>query len=236
MRLKTEWLGIERQERNDSTARRETQIKYLCYLPSVPAGHHFALASREIPTDASMKIKEMPMQCSIDLFPKLRAEMLDKKRMWRFATANAGIQDRNPVHKRKEILRAWTVDPKHFCIVQTEDCNRSRSYSELSWRATLRCALLAHHIRGSLGAQLICSTKRKLAGAWIAHPRRCSFGMPRNPGTSKSHCPNGHRSLSDNAVCAVEHRLGAHMLCRYSSTMPQAASKLPPCVELSAQY
>jgi hypothetical protein len=27
--LKTEWLGIGRQERNDSTARGETQIKYL---------------------------------------------------------------------------------------------------------------------------------------------------------------------------------------------------------------
>lgn len=66
---------------------------------------------------SSIKIKEISMLSSFVWFPELRAEMLDKKSMWGFATANVGVQDCNPRQKRKEILRAWTVDPKHFCTM-----------------------------------------------------------------------------------------------------------------------
>jgi len=90
------------------------------------------------------------MLSSFVWFPELRAEMLDKQSMWGFATANVGVQDRNPVQKRVENLRAWTADLKHFCIVWTEGCDGGRSYSELSWRAVWRRVFVVQYVRGNL--------------------------------------------------------------------------------------
>ena len=83
---------------------------------------------------SSIKIEEISMQSS---FPKLRAEVFDKMRMRGLATANVDVQDRNLLQRRRVIQRAWTVDPKHFRTVYTEECDGSRSYSELLWRKSL---------------------------------------------------------------------------------------------------
>jgi hypothetical protein len=57
------------------------------------------------------------MLSSFMWLPELRAEMLVNQGMWGFTTANVGVQDRNPVRKRKENLRVWTVDLKHLRTV-----------------------------------------------------------------------------------------------------------------------
>lgn len=82
----------------------------------------------------SIKVKELSIQSS---FPKLRAEALGKKRKWGLVPANVNVQDRNLLQRRRVVLRVWTVDPKHFRTVYTEECDRSRSHSELSWRICL---------------------------------------------------------------------------------------------------
>lgn len=105
---------MQRQEMGDNTAWEETQIKYLCYLPSASARHHIALGLRGAPMQSSIKIKEISMQSS---FPELCAEVFGKKRMWGLAAANVDVQDCNSLERQKVVLRAWPEDPKHFCTV-----------------------------------------------------------------------------------------------------------------------